>query len=173
MKPKMTTAVNTRRTRGKRWGYEGINARFRGVHRVYHSKICIKDHLRTNVRISWHLGKPPSMAQSKGLICLFVHRMRPTPTISKGILRKPRSTSGIRYPSCDRPANGHQNILVLRNAPSKTRCIKRPIVRARKFFRTVLLLAFWPIVNSITATRNPTTVTTLNTGTSAPTITQR
>jgi hypothetical protein len=31
MKPKMTTAVNTRRMRGKRWGYEGITSRFREV----------------------------------------------------------------------------------------------------------------------------------------------
>ena len=113
------------------------------------------------------------MAQSKGLICFFVQRMRPTPAISRGILRKPRSMSGIAYPSRERPARGHQNILVLRNAPSKTRCMKRPIVKAKKFFRTVFLLTFLPIVDNITAIRNPTTVTTLNTGVSAPTITQR
>ena len=159
--------------RGKRWGYEGIKTRFRGVNKVYPSIPWSDDPLRTNVRISCYLEKPRNTVQSKGLICFFVHRMRAIPTISKGILRKPRSMSGIAYPSTDRPARGHQNILVLRNAPSKTRCIKRPIVRARKFFRTVLLLKFLPIVNSITATRNPTTVTTLNTGTSAPTITQR
>jgi hypothetical protein len=38
MKPKMTTAVNTRRMRDKRWGYEGIKTRFRGVKIVYPSK---------------------------------------------------------------------------------------------------------------------------------------
>ena len=159
--------------RGKRWGYEGIKSRFRGVKIVYPSIAWFSDHLRTNVRISCKHTNPRNTAQSKGLICFFVHRMRPIPTISKGILRKPRSMSGIAYPSRDRPVSGHQNILVLKNAPSKTRCMKRPIVRARKFFRTVLLVAFLPIVNSITATRIPTTVTTLNTGTSAPTITQR
>jgi len=173
MKQNMTTAVNTRRMRGKRWGYEGIKTRFRGVKKVYPSITWSDDPLRTNVRISCYLHKPPNTIQGKGLICFFVHKMRPIPTISKGILSKPRSTSGIAYPSRERPASGHQNILVLRNAPSKTRCIKRPIVKARKFFLTVLLLAFLPIVNSITATRNPTTVTTLNTGTSAPTITHR
>ena len=31
MKQKTTTAVNTRRMRGKRWGYEGITSRFREV----------------------------------------------------------------------------------------------------------------------------------------------
>ena len=39
MKPKSTTTVNTRRMRDKRWGYEGIKTRFRGVKRVYPSKL--------------------------------------------------------------------------------------------------------------------------------------
>ena len=51
MKPKMTTAVKTRRTRGKRWGYEGINSLFRGVDKVYPSKPPFTRHTRTNVRM--------------------------------------------------------------------------------------------------------------------------
>jgi hypothetical protein len=39
IKQKSTAAVNTRRTRGKRWGYEGIKTRFRGVKIVYPSKL--------------------------------------------------------------------------------------------------------------------------------------
>jgi len=35
IKQNTTTAVNTRRMRGKRWGYEGIKSRFRGVKIVY------------------------------------------------------------------------------------------------------------------------------------------
>jgi hypothetical protein len=52
MKPKMTTAVNTRRMRGKRWGYEGINARFRGVNKVYPSESLMTRLMRTFVRIT-------------------------------------------------------------------------------------------------------------------------
>jgi len=165
--------VNTRRMRGKRWGYEGINARFRGVNKVYPSRPSFTEHLRTFVRIPNKRHKSLNTVQSKGLICFLVHKIKPTPTISNGMLRNPRSTSGIEYPSSDKPASGHQNILALRNAPSKTRCIKSPIVRAKKFFLNVFLLAVLPIVSSITAVSTPTTATTLNIGMSAPTITQR
>ena len=52
MKQKSTTTVNTRRMRGKRWGYEGINARFRGVNKVYPSESLMTRLMRTFVRIT-------------------------------------------------------------------------------------------------------------------------
>ena len=41
IKQNMTTAVNTRRMMGKRWGYEGIQTRFRGVKIVYPSQVIL------------------------------------------------------------------------------------------------------------------------------------
>ena len=41
IKQKSTADVNTRRMRGKRWGYEGIKTRFRGVKIVYPSQVIL------------------------------------------------------------------------------------------------------------------------------------
>ena len=57
--------------RGKRWGYEGIKTRFRGVNKVYTEITWSDDLLRTNVRIFCYLHKPPKHRSEYGFNPLF------------------------------------------------------------------------------------------------------
>ena len=53
------------------------------------------------------------------------------PSSSSGKLSVPRSTDGIDLSPRAMPVNGHQKVFVAENAPSKIKCINKPIGIAR------------------------------------------